>query len=125
MGKQRRLKRQLWLAVLFSLLGMYLVLHNIAPLNWSSFWAQINWGIVLLGMVFMVVVWMAKAWRMYLLVRGVGHSIRLWQLFQIYLATCFLSHVTPFNSGGTPLQILPPRSACSAISRFERAIRGA
>lgn len=34
-----------------------------------------------------------------------GEKIRLRHCFQIYLATCFVSHVTPFNAGGTPVQI--------------------
>lgn len=34
-----------------------------------------------------------------------GQKITLGDCFQIYLASCFVSHVTPFNAGGTPLQI--------------------
>lgn len=42
---------------------------------------------------------------MYVIARGMGEKIGLGHCFQIYLATCFMSHVTPFNAGGTPLQI--------------------
>jgi uncharacterized protein (TIRG00374 family) len=49
--------------------------------------------------------WRAKSFRMYSIGRGMGIEIRLSYYLQLYLATCFISHVTPFNSGGTPLQV--------------------
>jgi uncharacterized protein (TIRG00374 family) len=50
-------------------------------------------------------VWLAKAYRMFSITTGMNGPIPLLRLLQIYLATCFISHVTPFSSGGTPLQI--------------------
>ena len=53
----------------------------------------------------LIIAWSSKAYRMYVIARGMGEKIGFGQCFQIYLATCFMSHVTPFNAGGTPLQI--------------------
>ncbi len=57
------------------------------------------------GFIALIIAWFTKAYRMYVIARGMGEKIGLGQCFQIYLATCFMSHVTPFNAGGTPLQV--------------------
>ena len=56
-------------------------------------------------MLALLITWFSKALRIYIIVRGMGEKISPGHCFQIYLATCFISHVTPFNAGGTPLQI--------------------
>lgn len=58
-----------------------------------------------LGFVALLIVWFSKAFRIYAITQGMGEKITLGHCFQIYLATCFVSHITPFNAGGTPLQI--------------------
>lgn len=58
-----------------------------------------------LGFLVLIIVWLSKAFRVYVIALGMGQRISLRDSFQIYLATCFVSHVTPFNAGGTPLQI--------------------
>jgi uncharacterized protein (TIRG00374 family) len=42
---------------------------------------------------------------MYVIGIGMGIKIKFLYYLKLYLATCFISHITPFNSGGTPLQI--------------------
>lgn len=53
----------------------------------------------------LIIVWLSKVFRIYVIAQGMGEKIGLGHCFQIYLATCFVSHVTPFNAGGTPVQI--------------------
>lgn len=53
----------------------------------------------------LLIVWLSKAFRIYVITLGMGQKITLGHCLQIYMATCFVSHVTPFNAGGTPLQI--------------------
>lgn len=65
----------------------------------------LNFGFLGLGFLALLIAWFSKAFRIYVIVRGMGEKIGLGHCFQIYLATCFVSHVTPFNAGGTPLQI--------------------
>lgn len=57
------------------------------------------------GLIALIVVWLSKAFRIYVITRGIGQKITLGDCFQIYLATCFVSHITPFNAGGTPLEV--------------------
>lgn len=58
-----------------------------------------------LGLAALLIVWFSKAFRIYAITQGMGEKITLGHCVQIYLATCFVSHITPFNAGGTPLQI--------------------
>lgn len=66
---------------------------------------NLNFLILGLGFLVLFIVWLSKALRIYAIVRGMGEKITLRHCLQIYLATCFVSHITPFNAGGTPLQI--------------------
>lgn len=66
---------------------------------------DLNPGYLGLGFLVLILVWLSKAFRVYTIALGMGQRISLRDSFQIYLATCFVSHVTPFNAGGTPLQI--------------------
>jgi uncharacterized protein (TIRG00374 family) len=67
--------------------------------------ANLNFAILALGFFILLLVWLSKAYRILIIARGMGEKISLKHCFQIYLATCFISHITPFNAGGAPLQI--------------------
>ncbi len=66
---------------------------------------SLNFGFLGIGLLALLIAWFSKAFRIYIIAQGMGEKISLGHCFQIYLATCFVSHVTPFNAGGTPLQI--------------------
>lgn len=66
---------------------------------------NLNLGFLGIGLLALLLAWFSKAFRIYIIARGMGEKISLGRCFQIYLATCFVSHITPFNAGGTPLQI--------------------
>jgi len=52
-----------------------------------------------------VLVWLAKAGRMWVIARAMGFRHSLGRYVAIYLATCFMSHITPFSAGGVPMQV--------------------
>jgi uncharacterized protein (TIRG00374 family) len=93
------------LAVILSITGLYFVFKTIPRIPLRSGVLRINWLYLGSGFLVLLAVWLAKSGRMYLIGNGMGTKIKLRRYFQIYMATCFISHVTPFNSGGTPLQI--------------------
>jgi len=105
MGTKRNLRGGIWLAVVFSISGLYFGFRNLKGVSWRIHWEQIQWGFIAIGAVALITVWFAKAYRMYVISRGMGIDIPLLHFFKIYMATCFISHVTPFSSGGTPLQV--------------------
>jgi uncharacterized protein (TIRG00374 family) len=105
MGKRRNLRSGIWLAVIFSISGLYFAFHNLKGVSWRVSWDRINWWYIAVGVIALVAVWFAKAYRMFTISRGMGIGISLVHFYKIYMATCFISHVTPFSSGGTPLQV--------------------
>ncbi|MGE5605933.1 MAG: lysylphosphatidylglycerol synthase transmembrane domain-containing protein [Bacteroidota bacterium] len=99
------MKKGLWYTLLFSLIGLILIFKGIAadPVKFEL--KSLNFSFLGLGLLALLIVWFSKAFRIYVIAQGMGEKIGLVDCFQIYLATCFVSHVTPFNAGGTPLQI--------------------
>ena len=84
---------------------MVLISKEIAKDSSGFNLTNLNFAILGLGFFILVLVWLSKAYRIFVIARGMGEKISLKHCFQIYLATCFISHITPFNAGGTPLQV--------------------
>ncbi len=101
----QRVGKGLWYASGFSVVGIAVVLHGLLESGPAPSFGGIDWFLVGFGFSAQVIVWLAKAARMYFIAVGMKARISLGRFFQIYLATCFMSHITPFNSGGTPLQV--------------------
>lgn len=91
--------------MLFSIIGLILIFRGIAvePVQFEL--KSLNFNFLGLGLPALLIVWLSKAFRIQVIARGMGEKIGLIDCFQIYLATCFMSHITPFNAGGTPLQV--------------------
>ena len=105
MQEGRKVRRGLWYTLGFSIISFYFIFQVVAKISFKQSFVGINWFYIGLGFVSLFMMWMAKALRMYSTGRGMGIQIEFGFYLQLYLATCFISHVTPFNSGGTPLQI--------------------
>jgi uncharacterized protein (TIRG00374 family) len=105
MGKKLNLRTGIWLAVLFSISGLYFAFQNLKGVSWRIGWELIRWEYIAIGAIALVLVWFSKAYRMFTIAQGMGIKIPLIHFYKIYMATCFISHVTPFSSGGTPLQV--------------------
>lgn len=57
------------------------------------------------GAACIVLVWAAKAGRMHVLARAMGFPVGVARFWRIYMITSFVSHITPFNAGGVPMQV--------------------
>ncbi|HOB91013.1 MAG: lysylphosphatidylglycerol synthase transmembrane domain-containing protein [Bacillota bacterium] len=83
---------------------------------------------LLLGLSVTVAAWCTKVLRLYLLSRALGNPIGYFRLFEIYMSAVFVSHVTPFTSGGLPLQVYlmhkegQPIGRSSAVSIIDSAL---
>lgn len=82
-----------------------MIFKGLAENSFNPALLRIDFKFFSLGLMALLIVWLSKAFRIYVITRGVGQNIALGHCLQIYLATCFVSHVTPFSAGGTPLQI--------------------
>lgn len=90
---------------MFSIIGLVFISKEIVKDSLEYDLTNLNFTILGLGLLSLIIVWLSKAYRIYALAGGMGEKISLRYCFQIHLATCFISHITPFNAGGAPLQI--------------------
>jgi glycosyltransferase 2 family protein len=105
MQEGRKVGKGIWYALIFSLVSFYLIFQVVVKISFRQSFQKINWFFIVLGFGVLFLMWLAKALRMYSVGKGMGIPIPFGFYLQLYLATCFISHVTPFNAGGTPLQI--------------------
>jgi uncharacterized protein (TIRG00374 family) len=105
MQEGHKVSKGLWYTLGFSIISFYFIFQVVAKISFKQSFIGIHWVYIGLGFISLFLMWLAKALRMYSIGRGMGLHIRFLFFLQLYLATCFISHVTPFNSGGTPLQI--------------------
>jgi glycosyltransferase 2 family protein len=100
-----KIGKGLWYTLLFSIISLYFIFQVVVKISLRHIFSGVNWAYIGLGFISLFFMWLAKTFRMYAIGQGMGIKIRLDFYLQLYLATCFISHVTPFNSGGTPLQV--------------------
>lgn len=105
MQQNRKFQAGIWLAVFFSVSSIYFIFRSFRGIHFGAGITSLNWFYVGFGFFVQFLVWLAKVFRMYAIADGMGYNVPLTRFFQIYMATCFVSHVTPFNSGGTPLEV--------------------
>jgi glycosyltransferase 2 family protein len=105
MRTEHRVGGGVWYTLLFSIISFYFIFQVVVKVSLKQSFTRMNWLYIGLGFVALFLIWLAKALRMYSIGRGMGIKINFYYYLQMYLATCFISHVTPFSSGGTPLQI--------------------
>lgn len=74
---------------------------------------------LLLSLVF--VSWFATALKVQILASGIGSRIGVWSCFRAHLANMFLSAVTPFQTGGGPVQVYVLWREGLSISRASAA----
>jgi uncharacterized protein (TIRG00374 family) len=105
MREGRKVGSGIWYTLLFSIVSICLIFRVVVKVPLRQSFIGINWFYIVLGFGALFLMWLAKASRMYIIGRGMGIHLKLFYYLQLYLATCFIAHITPFNSGGTPLQI--------------------
>lgn len=74
----------------------------------SSTWAgmkRIKPEYGLLAGVSMFIYWCLNGLRFQILIKGLGENVSFWVSFRAFVANLFLGAVTPFQTGGGPLQI--------------------
>lgn len=119
-------KRRLWPQILVSLVLTCLATGLVLRLTWQErSWRELQsfdtrWLLVALGL--MLAAWLADAWRLQAMGRGMGYRVPLLVALRTNLLGYFLSAITPFTIGGGPLQVyslyragLPVGHAAAAV----------
>lgn len=102
---RRSLRRGLAGTVLFSALAILAVVLVGTRQEVIRAWRRIPFAAFLAGGTAIALVWLAKAGRMWIIARAMGRRLSYRRFVRLYLATCFVAHITPFSAGGVPMQI--------------------
>jgi len=125
-GKEYRIKTGLTIFLIITTISALVLLYRgVNKDTWASLrHIRLEYG--LLALVFMVIYWCLNALRFQILVKGLGDHVSLWNSFRAFVANLFLGAVTPFQTGGGPLQIYILSRAGVPIARaFSACLVGA
>ncbi len=78
--------------------------HTIDEASWKEL-KNINLNYFLMAALAAGLAWILDGLRIWILSKALGYKISLWYCIGVNLANLFVSTVTPFQSGGAPLQI--------------------
>jgi len=125
-GKEYRIKTGLTIfLVLTTLSALALLYRGVDKDTWTSL-KQIRPVYGLLALITMVIYWGLNGLRFQILIKGLGDHVSLWNSTRAFVANLFLGAVTPFQTGGGPLQIYILSRAGVPIARaFSACLVGA
>ena len=125
-GKEYRIKTGLTIFLIITTLSaMVLLYRGVDKDTWTSL-KQIRPEYGLLALIIMVIYWFLNGLRFQILIKGLGDDVSLWNSTRAFVANLFLGAVTPFQTGGGPLQIYILNRAGVPIARaFSACLVGA
>ncbi|HPZ12827.1 MAG TPA: lysylphosphatidylglycerol synthase transmembrane domain-containing protein [Bacillota bacterium] len=133
-----QLRRSALIGVVFSVLGLYVVLQFTGGrTSWKEF-AQIDPAMLAIACGLVIVTWLFDSLRMRALIRSLGGDLDILTGMRISIMGAFVSNVTPFDSGGEPMQaylltakglnagqstaVIAVKTICNALARFTLGI---
>ncbi len=104
-GKEYRIKTGLAIFLALSIItAMALVYIGDYKDIWDTL-KKMRIGYALLAGIAVVGYWALNGLKFQILIKGLGADVRFWDSFRAFVANLFLGAVTPFQTGGGPLQI--------------------
>lgn len=133
-----QLRRSALIGVAFSILGLYIVLRLTGgPHSWSEL-ARLDPTMLGVACGLVVLTWFLDSLRMRFLIRSLGGELGILQGMRISVLGAFVSNVTPFDTGGEPMQayllterglnagqstaVIATKTICNALARFTLGI---
>jgi len=125
-GKEYRIKTGLTIFLAISTISAMALLYlGVDRGTWASL-KRIRLEYGLLAGISIVVYWCLNSLKFQILVKGLGENVSFWDSFRAFVANLFLGAVTPFQTGGGPLQIYILNRAGVPLARaFSACLVGA
>jgi uncharacterized protein (TIRG00374 family) len=128
-----QLRRSALVGVAFSVLGLYVVLQLTGGIHsWAEF-ARLDPVVLGAACGLVVLTWFLDSLRMKFLIRSLGGDLGILDGMRISILGAFVSNVTPFDSGGEPMQaylltekgltagqstaVIATKTICNALAR--------
>lgn len=136
-----QLRRSALIGMAFSVLGLYIVLQITGGRgSWKDL-ARIDPVMLGIACGLVVVTWLFDSLRMRALIRSLGGDLSILTGMRISIMGAFVSNVTPFDSGGEPMQayllveeglnpgqstaVIAVKTLCNALARFTLGVAAA
>jgi hypothetical protein len=102
---RQQIKKGVILSVSVSITALILVMFlSQSKITIESFF-QLDLNYFVLAGMLTLIFWLFRALKLQVLIRAMNGKIKLKNIFGIYLASAFVSHVTPSSFGGLPFQV--------------------
>lgn len=133
-GNLRRFRRSAFIGLAFSLLGMYVVIQfTEGHQSWRDI-ARLEPAILAAAGGLVILSWLFDCLRMVYLSSSLGANLTILQGMRIAIIGAFASNITPFDSGGEPVQaylltdtgltagqstaVIATKTLCNGLARF-------
>lgn len=104
-GKEYRIKTGLTIFLALSTISAMAIFYIGADRStWTSL-KHVRPGYGLLAGIAIIIYWCLNGLKFQILIKGLGDNVSFWDSFRAFVANLFLGAVTPFQTGGGPLQI--------------------
>ena len=125
-GKKYRIKTGFTIFLALSTISAIALFYHRADRNvWASL-KHVRPGYGLLAGIAIIIYWCLNGLKFQILIKGLGDDVSFWNSFRAFVANLFLGAVTPFQTGGGPLQIyILSRAGVPLARAFAGCLMGA
>jgi len=96
-------KNALWLLVILAFILYFVLKDNFVNIVNTLMTAKLNWILVAIALMF--IYWLLRALGLFIIVKEYSKTIKFRKIFQLTLITQFFNGITPFSSGGQPMEV--------------------
>lgn len=93
----------MWLLIILVLILYFVLKDNFVNIISTLIRADLKW--ILIAVILMCIYWLLRALGMFIIVREYSKSITFKKIFNLTLITQFFNGITPFSSGGQPMEV--------------------
>ena len=124
--KEYNIKTGLTIFLILSTISATILFYRGVDSNtWTSL-KRIRPRYAVMALAAMSIYWIVNGLRFQVLVKGLGEHVSLWNSIRAFMANLFLGAVTPFQTGGGPLQIyILSRAGVPLAKAFSACLMGA
>ena len=104
MKSLKSLRKNAFLLLIVLILILYFVLKdNFVNVVKTLIKADLKW--ILVAVVFIFIYWLLRAVSLFIITKEYSKKLKFKQIFKLTLVTQFFNGITPFSSGGQPMEV--------------------
>ncbi len=100
----KNIKKNAFILILILIIILYFVLKD-DFLNIVNTLSKVNLSWIIIAILFVVIYWLLKTVCMYMITKEYSKKIKFSNVFKLTLITQFFNGITPFSTGGQPMEV--------------------